>query len=148
MKTRAQLVFVPFVDAGRRSRGLNLDMDPCCLEVSSCARTGCTVRNTTLYLLIRLATVFTNVCVGESVTRKTILTAKQTPHSPICTVPTSPRTPQPTLTQRGTASQTRQHESAGARPRRKRWCSSHKGRHSGMNMKDLGRSSYTKRILG
>ena len=76
VKTRAQLVFVPFVDvdAGRRSRGLNLD--PCCLEVSSCARTGCTVRNTTLYLLIRLATVFTNVCVDEIVTREIVLTAR------------------------------------------------------------------------
>lgn len=118
-------------------------LDPCCLEGEQqlrARRTGCTVHNTTLYLWICLATVFTNVCVGEIVTRQTVLTATQTLQAPICTVPTSPRTPQRTLTQRGTTSQTSEHESAGARPRRKRWCSSHKGRHSGMNKKDPGHS--------
>jgi hypothetical protein len=52
------------------------------------------VYTNTLYLLIRLATVFTNVCVDELVTREIVLTANQTPQVQFCTVPTSPRTPQ------------------------------------------------------
>jgi hypothetical protein len=52
------------------------------------------VYSNTLYLLIRLATVFTNVCVDERVARQTVLTTKQTLPAPICTVPASPRTPQ------------------------------------------------------